>query len=296
MDVPALTKEAAFIDLCDTFNLPLVFLQDVPGLMIGSDAERGGILAGYESVVARLARARVPKVAVVVRKAYGGGHFALGGRPTHPDLVLAWPTAEMGFMAPDDRRPHRPPAPAGGGARRARARRRTTRSSPSSRPSGRTSPSPGRRRRTSTSTTSSTRAGRARRSRPGSTSRGAAGRGSGRALDQEDPCQRGPLAHICLARPATSTRRSPTGRRSSPSSTPASSSSRSCVDHWEAGEDVMSLGDVRQPGRLRDPAPLPAERRAARPPAREAGRGRPPRLLHRARPARRGRSARRPEG
>ena len=101
MDVPALAKEVAFVDLCDTFNLPLVFLQDVPGLMIGSEAEQAGILAGYERVVARLARARVPKVAVIVRKAYGGGHFALGGRPTHPDLLLAWPTAEMGFMAPE---------------------------------------------------------------------------------------------------------------------------------------------------------------------------------------------------
>ena len=101
MDVPALHKEAAFIDLCDRFNLPLVFLQDVPGLMIGSDAERGGILAGYEAVVGRLARATVPKVAVVVRKAYGGGHIALGGRPVHPDLLFAWPTADMGFMAPD---------------------------------------------------------------------------------------------------------------------------------------------------------------------------------------------------
>jgi acetyl-CoA carboxylase carboxyltransferase component len=101
MDVPALKKEAGFIDLCDTFNLPLVFLQDVPGLMIGSDAERAGILAGYEMVVGRLARATVPKVAVVVRKAYGGGHIALGGRPVHPDLLFAWPTADMGFMAPD---------------------------------------------------------------------------------------------------------------------------------------------------------------------------------------------------
>jgi len=99
MDVPALSKEAAFIDLCDTFNIPLAFLQDVPGLMIGSEAERAGILRAYETVVARLARAGVPKVVVVVRKAYGGGHFALGGRPTHPDLVLAWPTAELGFMA-----------------------------------------------------------------------------------------------------------------------------------------------------------------------------------------------------
>jgi len=100
MDVPALTKEVAFVDLCDTFNIPLVFLQDVPGLMIGSDAERAGILAAYERVVARIARAAVPKIAVVLRKAYGGGHFALGGRPTHPDLLLAWPTAELGFMAP----------------------------------------------------------------------------------------------------------------------------------------------------------------------------------------------------
>ena len=117
MDVPALTKVASFVDLCDTFNLPLVFLQDVPGLMIGSDAERGGILGGYERVVGRLARAKVPKVTVVVRKAYGGGHFALGGRPTRPDLVLAWPTAEMGFMAPGDGHPPRAPAAPRRGAR-----------------------------------------------------------------------------------------------------------------------------------------------------------------------------------
>jgi acetyl-CoA carboxylase carboxyltransferase component len=101
MDVPALTKEALFADMCDTFNLPMVFFQDVPGLMIGTDAEKGGILRGYERVVVRLARATVPKVATIVRKAYGGGHIALGGRPVKPDLLLAWPTAEMGFMAPE---------------------------------------------------------------------------------------------------------------------------------------------------------------------------------------------------
>jgi acetyl-CoA carboxylase carboxyltransferase component len=101
MDVPALTKEASFADLCDTFNLPMVFLQDVPGLMIGTEAEKGGILRGYERVVVRLARASVPKIATIVRKAYGGGHIALGGRPVRPDLLLAWPTAEMGFMAPE---------------------------------------------------------------------------------------------------------------------------------------------------------------------------------------------------
>ncbi len=101
LDVPALTKLAGFAHLCDTFNIPLAFLQDVPGLMIGTDAERGGILKGYKSVVTTLAYARVPKVAIVVRKAYGGGHIALGGRPVRPDLLLAWPTAELGFMAPD---------------------------------------------------------------------------------------------------------------------------------------------------------------------------------------------------
>jgi acetyl-CoA carboxylase carboxyltransferase component len=101
LDGPALAKELAFADLCDTFNLPLVFLHDVPGLMIGSQAERAGILPAYERIVARLARATVPKIAVVVRKSYGGGHFAMGGRPTHPDLLVCWPTAELGFMAPD---------------------------------------------------------------------------------------------------------------------------------------------------------------------------------------------------
>ena len=101
LDAKALEKEHGFIDLCDTFNLPLVFLQDVPGLMVGMQAERQGIVQWYERVVARLSRATVPKVAVVVRKAFGGGHYALGGRPTLPDLLVAWPIAELGFMAPD---------------------------------------------------------------------------------------------------------------------------------------------------------------------------------------------------
>jgi acetyl-CoA carboxylase carboxyltransferase component len=101
LDVPALSKERAFVELCDKFNLPLVFLQDVPGLMIGTEAERGGILGAYKHAVSALARATVPKIAVVVRKGYGGGHFAMGGRPVKPDLLVAWPGAELGFMAPE---------------------------------------------------------------------------------------------------------------------------------------------------------------------------------------------------
>jgi acetyl-CoA carboxylase carboxyltransferase component len=101
LDPAALAQERAFVDVCDTFGLPLVFLHDVPGLMIGTQAERGGILHGYEALVSRIAAARVPKVGVVLRKAYGGGHFAMGGRPTRPDFLYAWPSAELGFMAPE---------------------------------------------------------------------------------------------------------------------------------------------------------------------------------------------------
>lgn len=101
LDPAALAKERAFVDLCDTFGLPLVFLHDVPGLMIGTAAERAGILHGYEALVSRIAEATVPKIGVVLRKAYGGGHFAMGGRPTAPDFLFAWPSAELGFMAPE---------------------------------------------------------------------------------------------------------------------------------------------------------------------------------------------------
>jgi acetyl-CoA carboxylase carboxyltransferase component len=101
LDPDALAKERSFVDLCDTFGLPLVFFHDVPGLMIGTAAERGGILHGYEALVSRIAEATVPKVGVVLRKAYGGGHFAMGGQPTKPDFLFAWPSAELGFMAPE---------------------------------------------------------------------------------------------------------------------------------------------------------------------------------------------------
>ncbi len=101
LDPAALHKEHDFVHLCDTFNLPLVFLHDVPGLLIGMDAEKNGILRAYEKLVARLADVRVPKIGVLIRKAYGGGHFAMGGRPTCPSFQFAWPTAEMGFMAPE---------------------------------------------------------------------------------------------------------------------------------------------------------------------------------------------------
>ena len=101
LDADALNKEREFVDLCDTFNLPLIFLHDVPGLMVGAEAERSGILKAYERLALRISTATVPKIGVIIRKAYGGGHFAMGGRPTHPDFLFAWPSAELGFMAPE---------------------------------------------------------------------------------------------------------------------------------------------------------------------------------------------------
>lgn len=101
LDAAALTKEHDFVGLCDTFNIPLIFLHDVPGLMVGAEAEQAGTLKAYERLALRIATAQVPKLGVVIRKAFGGGHFAMGGRPTHPDFLFAWPSAELGFMAPD---------------------------------------------------------------------------------------------------------------------------------------------------------------------------------------------------
>ena len=101
LSAAALTKEHDFVALCDTFNIPLIFLHDVPGLMVGADAERAGTLKAYEKLALRIATAQVPKLGVVIRKAFGGGHFAMGGRPTHPDFLFAWPSAEFGFMAPE---------------------------------------------------------------------------------------------------------------------------------------------------------------------------------------------------
>lgn len=101
LDPAALAKTYEFVDMCDSFGLALVFLHDVPGLMVGSEAERQGVLRWYERLAARIARAVVPKVSVVIRKAYGGGHYAMGGGPTKPDFIFCWPSAELGFMAPE---------------------------------------------------------------------------------------------------------------------------------------------------------------------------------------------------
>jgi acetyl-CoA carboxylase carboxyltransferase component len=101
IDSTAADKAAWFISLCDAFNVPLLFLQDVPGFMVGSKAERGGIIHAGARMIQAMARARVPRITVILRKAYGAGQYALCGPGFAPTRILALPTAETGTMAPE---------------------------------------------------------------------------------------------------------------------------------------------------------------------------------------------------
>ncbi|MBI3185702.1 MAG: acyl-CoA carboxylase subunit beta [Myxococcales bacterium] len=101
LDVNASDKAARFINLCDAFNLPLVFLVDVPGFMVGTKVEQAGIIRHGAKMLFAVASATVPKITVVVRKAYGAGYYVMCGRAYEPDLLVAWPTAEIGLMGPE---------------------------------------------------------------------------------------------------------------------------------------------------------------------------------------------------
>ena len=94
-------KAARFITLCDAFNLPLLFLADVPGFMIGSQVERAGIIRHGAKMITAVAEATVPKFSVIVRKAYGAGLYAMCGPAFDPDACLALPTAQIAVMGPE---------------------------------------------------------------------------------------------------------------------------------------------------------------------------------------------------
>ncbi len=94
-------KAARFISLCDAFNLPLVFLADVPGFMIGSVVEREGIIRHGAKMIAALSSATVPRICVVLRKAYGAGLYAMSGPGFEPEATLALPSAEIAVMGPE---------------------------------------------------------------------------------------------------------------------------------------------------------------------------------------------------
>ena len=90
--VDSADKAARFIWLCDAFNVPLLYLADVPGFMIGTKVERQGIIRAGAKMIAAVSEATVPKISVVVRKAYGAGLYAMCGPAFEPDACIALPT------------------------------------------------------------------------------------------------------------------------------------------------------------------------------------------------------------
>lgn len=94
-------KAARFITLCDAFHIPLLFLADVPGFMIGTKVERAGIIRHGAKMISAMSEATVPKVSVIVRKAYGAGLYAMAGPAFEPDCCLALPTAQIAVMGPE---------------------------------------------------------------------------------------------------------------------------------------------------------------------------------------------------
>jgi acetyl-CoA carboxylase carboxyltransferase component len=101
LDIDAADKAARFIWLCDAFNVPLVFLQDVPGFIVGTEVEKQGIIRHGAKMLFAVSEATVPKVTVVLRKAYGAGYYVMCGRGYEPDTLVAWPTAEISVMGPE---------------------------------------------------------------------------------------------------------------------------------------------------------------------------------------------------
>ena len=98
--VDSADKAARFIWICDAFNLPLLFLADVPGFMIGTDVERQGIIRHGAKMISAVSEATVPKISVIVRKAYGAGLYAMAGPAYDPDCTIALPSAQIAVMGP----------------------------------------------------------------------------------------------------------------------------------------------------------------------------------------------------
>ncbi|MCY0880202.1 MAG: methylmalonyl-CoA carboxyltransferase [Firmicutes bacterium] len=101
LDINASDKLARFVRFCDAFNIPVVTLVDTPGYLPGTAQEYGGIIRHGAKVLYAYAEATVPKVTVILRKAYGGAYLAMCSRALGADLVLAWPTAEIAVMGPE---------------------------------------------------------------------------------------------------------------------------------------------------------------------------------------------------
>ena len=99
--VDSADKAARFIATCNAFNVPLLFLADVPGFMIGTDVERQGIIRHGAKMISAVSEATVAKISVIVRKAYGAGLYAMAGPAFEPDCCIALPTASIAVMGPE---------------------------------------------------------------------------------------------------------------------------------------------------------------------------------------------------
>ena len=101
LDIDASDKGARFVRFCDSFNIPILTLVDVPGFMPGTAQEQGGIIRHGAKMLYAYSEATVPKITVILRKAYGGAYIVMGSKELRCDVNLAWPTAEIAVMGPD---------------------------------------------------------------------------------------------------------------------------------------------------------------------------------------------------
>jgi acetyl-CoA carboxylase carboxyltransferase component len=101
LDVDSSDKAARFIRYCDAFNIPLLTLVDLPGYLPGIDQEHSGVIRHGAKILYAYSEATVPKMTVIIRKAYGGGYIAMCSRHLGADFVFAWPTAEIAVMGPE---------------------------------------------------------------------------------------------------------------------------------------------------------------------------------------------------
>jgi acetyl-CoA carboxylase carboxyltransferase component len=101
IDVNAADKAARFVWLSDAYHIPLVFLMDCPGFLVGSAVEKQGIIRHGSKMLFAVSEATVPKITVVTRKGYGAGYYVMNGRAYEPDLIVGWPTAEISVMGPE---------------------------------------------------------------------------------------------------------------------------------------------------------------------------------------------------
>jgi len=101
LDVDSSDKAARFIRYCDAFNIPIVTLVDLPGYLPGVDQEHAGVIRHGAKVLYAYSEATVPKITLILRKAYGGGYIAMSSRHIRADFVFAWPGAEIAVMGPE---------------------------------------------------------------------------------------------------------------------------------------------------------------------------------------------------